>query len=183
MSKYILILFLFILNSCNSPSPSKLIESEKIIYSKSHVYSTPQLSFTYKVVHDSVFENEIIVIGTLYNKDSVPFYFFNTTCDGTQYLLGYDTARFYSSPRMNCYANYLTIDKIPAKSEVVFNAYFMPIGKQNRIELDICLQSIVGGFINEEWLFNDRDYAQKKYEEMRFDTSRIVLHGGTQSIL
>jgi hypothetical protein len=82
-----------------------------------------------------VFKETIKIKATLFNNNVDTIYFLTSTCDGEQYSLRYDTAKFISSPFINCNASYPRIQKIAPKGQYDFLAHFHSIRKETKINL------------------------------------------------
>ena len=82
----------------------------------------------------------------LFNDNTDTVYFLSSTCDGEQYSLRYDTAKFVLTPFMNCNASYPIIIKIAPRGQHDFQAHFRCSSKETKIKLGFDFYSVDKSF-------------------------------------
>ena len=83
----------------------------------------------------NTFAETIEINATLSNNNIDTIYFLTSTCEGEQYSLRYDTAKYILTPFMNCNASYPKLQKISPKGQYNFLAHFHFNGKETKIKL------------------------------------------------
>ncbi len=129
MTRQILLLIIVILGlSCNSGrQESKAKENIRFDLSAGRI---------------NTFQETIEIKASLFNDNMDTVYFLSSTCDGEQYSLRYDTAKFVLTPFMNCNASYPIIIKIAPKGQHDFQAHFRLSNKETKINLGFDFYSV-----------------------------------------
>jgi len=81
------------------------------------------------------FKETIEIKATIFNNSIDTIYFLTSTCEGEQYSLRYDTAKFILTPFMNCNASYPRLQKLLPKGQHDFIAHFRFKDKETEIKL------------------------------------------------
>ena len=107
--------------ACNSNSEEKQVIAAGIDSSNTiEIKGTANIRFDFTATRNKTNSTIIEIIGTLYNDNIDTVYFFTHTCDGDQYLLRYDTARFELTHFMICNALFPKKQYIAPKSHYDF---------------------------------------------------------------
>jgi hypothetical protein len=81
------------------------------------------------------YDSLIEVNASLFNDNFDTVYFLHSSCDGTQFLLQYDSTKFTLSPIMYCNASWVVAEKIAPKSKFNFRGYFKNKARATNINL------------------------------------------------
>jgi len=81
------------------------------------------------------FKEAIEIKAIIFNNNIDTIYFLTSTCEGEQYSLRYDTAKFILTPFMNCNASYPRLQKLLPKGQHDFIAHFRFKDKETEIKL------------------------------------------------
>ncbi|MDR1761270.1 MAG: hypothetical protein LBR55_02350 [Bacteroidales bacterium] len=84
----------------------------------------------------------ITIKASLFNDNADTVYFLSATCDGEQYSLQYDTAKFALTPFISCNASCPQIIKIAPKGQHDFEARFRSSSKETKIKLGFDFYSV-----------------------------------------
>jgi hypothetical protein len=143
------ILFLIILTiglSCSSDRKESKAELSVAGSNKSEIKVKENISFDFSVERINTFQETIEIKASLFNNNIDTVYFLSSTCDGEQYSLRYDTAKFVLTPFMNCNGSYPIIIKITPKGQHDFQAHFKCSSKEPKIKLGFDFFSIDKSF-------------------------------------
>ena len=88
------------------------------------------------------FHETIEINASLFNDNADTAYFLSSSCDGEQYSIRYDTAKFVLTPFMNCYASFPRLMKIVPKGQFDFKAHFTCRSDENKIKLGFDFYSV-----------------------------------------
>jgi hypothetical protein len=105
------------------------------------------IRFAFKAGRINTFKETIEIKGTLYNDNSDTAYFLSSTCDGEQYSLRFDKAKFSLTPFMNCNASFLRLGKIAPNGQYSFKAHFRCETNQTKINLGFDFFSVDKSFV------------------------------------
>ncbi len=104
------------------------------------------IRFDFSAGRINTFKETIEIKATLYNDNSDTVYFLSSTCDGEQYSLRYDTAKFMLTPFLNCNASYPKIIKIGPNGQHDFQAHFRYNSMETKIKLGFDFYSVDKSF-------------------------------------
>jgi hypothetical protein len=93
------------------------------------------IRFDFTAVRINTFKETIEIKASLYNDNADTVYFLSSSCDGEQYSLRYDTAKFVLTPFLNCNTSYPRIIKIAPKAKHDFQAHFRFSSTETKIKL------------------------------------------------
>lgn len=133
-----LILFLIILSlglSCNSDKQESKAELNVTGSNKTEIKVKENIRFDFSAGRINTFQETIEIKASLFNDNADTVYFLSSSCDGEQYSLRYDTAKFVLTPFMNCNASYPRLMKIAPKGQYDFQAHFRFSSKETKIKL------------------------------------------------
>lgn len=88
----------------------------------------------------------IEIKASLFNDNTDTAYFLSSSCDGDQYSLRYDTAKFVLTPFMGCNASYPCLLRIAPKGQYDFVAHFRYRANETKIKLGFDFYSVDGSF-------------------------------------
>lgn len=131
-------LFLLILGlglSCNSGRSESSTELKVLGTDKTEIKADKNIRFDFSTGRINTFQETIEIKASLFNDNIDTIYFLSSTCDGEQYSLRYDTAKFLLTPFINCNASYPIIIKIAPKSQHDFQAHFRCRNAETKIKL------------------------------------------------
>lgn len=75
------------------------------------------MRFDFSAVRINTYKETIEIKATLYNDNADTVYFLSSSCDGEQYSLRFDTAKFVLTPFLNCNSSYPRLMKIAPKEQ------------------------------------------------------------------
>jgi len=104
------------------------------------------IRFDFTSVRINTFKETIEIKATLYNDNADTVYFLSSSCDGEQYSLRYDTAKFVLTPFLNCNASYPGLLKIAPKGKHGFQAHFRCSSTETKIKLGFDFYSVDKSF-------------------------------------
>jgi len=143
------ILFLIILtaglSSISSWRESK-IEANVVRSDNTEVKAKENIRFDFSVGRINTFQETIEIKASLFNDNPDTVYFLSSSCNGEQYSLRYDTAKFVLTPFINCNASYPRLMKIAPKGQYDFQAHFRCSSKEAKIKLGFDLYSVDKSF-------------------------------------
>ncbi len=138
--------------SCNSARQESQTEQSVAMTQDTQLSSISALETQKKVKENVLFDftarrintykETIEIEATLYNDNAETVYFLSSTCDGEQYSLQFDTAKFILTPFLNCRADYPRIIKIAPKAQHKFQAHFRCSSKETIIKLGFDFYSV-----------------------------------------
>jgi hypothetical protein len=132
------LLFLIILTlglSCISSRQENKDELSVTVSEHTKEKLNGNIRFEFSVVRINTFQETIEVKASLFNDNADTAYFLSSSCDGEQYSLRYDTAKFVLTPFINCNASYPRLIKIAPKGQHDFQAHFRLSTKETKIKL------------------------------------------------
>jgi hypothetical protein len=100
------------------------------------------IRFDFTVGRINTFKETIEIKASLFNDNTDTVYFLSSSCDGEQYSLRYDTAKFVLTPFMNCNASYPRLMKIAPKGKYDFQAHFRCSSNETKIKLGFDFYSV-----------------------------------------
>jgi hypothetical protein len=130
-----LALYSFILGlglSCNSSQQTK---SKETIPVKAENKEGNKIRFDFSAKRMNACKEAIEVNASLFNDGSDTVYFLTSTCEGDQYSLRYDTAKFVLTPFENCNASFPQVQKISPAEHYNFKAHFKCSPQETMIKL------------------------------------------------
>lgn len=133
------ILFLLILTlglSCSSGRQEGRVETK----------AKEDIRFDFSAGRTNTFQESIEVNATLFNDSADTIYFLSSSCDGEQYSLLYDTAKFELTPYLYCNVTYPAIMKIEPKGKHDFQAHFRCSSTETKIKLGFDFFSVDKSF-------------------------------------
>ncbi len=143
------ILFLIILTagfSCNSSWQKNKIEANVIGSDNTEIKAKENIRFDFSVGRINTFQETIEIKASLFNDNEDTVYFLSSSCDGEQYSLLYDTAKFVLTPFMNCNGSFPRLMKIAPKGQYDFQAHFRCSSKETKIKLGFDFYSVDKSF-------------------------------------
>ena len=162
MIKTIVILLTTTISVINVPSNSRQSTSNRNI----------RFEFTAARMPD--YKDMIEIKAVLYNDNDTAVSFLSMSCDGDQYLLKYDTAKFMVYPFIACNSDHVLVQKIPARGKYEFKAHCQLKTKQLNIGLGVYLYQV------------DRKFDVKKFDRKMFYPlvykEENVIDGGVKSL-
>ncbi len=81
-----------------------------------------------------------------FNSNADTVYFLSSSCDGEQYSLRSDTAKFVLTPFINCNASYPRLMKIAPKGQYDFQVHFKCSSKATKVKLGFDFYSVDKSF-------------------------------------
>lgn len=143
MTRQILILIILTLGlSCNSGGQENKSELAVTGSNMTETKVKENIRFDFSVGRINTFEETIEIKASLFNDNADTVYFLSSSCDGEQYSLRYDTAKFVLHPFMNCNASYPRLMKIAPKGKYDFQAHFRCNSKETKIKLGFDFYSV-----------------------------------------
>ncbi len=100
------------------------------------------IRFDFTAERINTFKETIEIKASLFNDNTDTVYFLSSSCDGEQYSLRYDTAKFVLTPFINCNASYPRLMKIAPKGQYDFQAHFRCSSKETKINLGFDFYSV-----------------------------------------
>jgi hypothetical protein len=119
------------------------------------------------------FDSLIEINASLYNDNLDTVYFLHSTCDGTQFLLQYDSTKFMLSPIMSCNASWVVSEKIAPKAKFKFRGYFKNKARGTNINLCFDFYRIDKSF----------DVSKMKLKDIHRTTSKQNLICASEKII
>jgi hypothetical protein len=113
---------------------------------KLDIRANENIRFDFSSVRINTFQETIEIKASLFNDNIDTVYFLSSTCDGEQYSLRYDTAKFVLTPFKNCNASFPRLMKIAPKGQYDFQAYFSCSSKEAKVKLGFDLYSVDESF-------------------------------------
>ena len=104
------------------------------------------IRFDFSAGRINTFKESIEIKATLYNDNADTVYFLSSSCDGEQYSLRYDKAKFVLTPFMNCNGSYPRLMKIAPKGQYDFQAHFRCSSNETKIKLGFDFYSVDKSF-------------------------------------
>jgi hypothetical protein len=132
--------------SCNSGRQESKAELSVTGSDTIEIKAKENIRFDFSAGRINTFQETIEIKASLFNDNIDTVYFLSSTCDGEQYSLRYDTAKFVLTPFMNCNASYPIIIKIPPKGQHDFQAHFRLSRKKTKIKLGFDFYSVDKSF-------------------------------------
>lgn len=127
----------------------------------SNIKETIRLAYSAKHIESPIKALEIRA--SLINDGTDTVYFLTTTCDGEQYSLQYDTAKFVQTTLINCNASFPMLVKIAPKEQHFFQAHFKAKGSESKITLGFDFYAVSKSFNVAETII--ADIHRRKREE------------------
>ena len=143
------ILFLIILTfglSCNSGRQESKAELNLAGSDKTEIKAKENIRFDFSAGRINTFQETIEIKASLFNDNADTVYFLSYSCDGEQYSLRYDTAKFVLTPFLVCNASYPRLMKIAPKGQYDFQAHFGCSSKETKIKLGFDFYSVNKSF-------------------------------------
>lgn len=143
------ILFLIILTSglsCHSGIQKSKAKLKVTGSDKTEINAKENIRFDFSAVRLINFQETIEIKASLFNDNIDTVYFLSSTCEGEQYSLHYDTAKFELTPFLNCNASYPIIIKIAPKGQHNFQAHFRLRSQETKIYLGFDFYSVDRSF-------------------------------------
>jgi hypothetical protein len=111
--------------------------TQKIKFDFSAKYFTGRAGFKFDslIDVDLKFDSLLEVDASLFNSNSDTIYFLHSTCNGTQFLLNYDSSKFTLTPIQYCNVSWVMLEKIAPNAQFNFIGYFKNKTKQTQIKL------------------------------------------------
>lgn len=138
--------------SCNSARQENQTEQSLAITQDTQLSSTgsqetqkkvkENIRFDFTAGRINTFKETIEIKATLYNDNADTVCFLSSSCDGEQYSLHLDTAKFILTTFLNCNANYPRLMKIAPKEQHGFQAHFRCSSKETKIKLGFDFYSV-----------------------------------------
>jgi len=100
------------------------------------------IRFYIKAGRINTLKETIEIKAIIYNDNIDTAYFLTSTCDGEQYSLRYDTAKFELTPLMNCNASFPRVVKIAPKGQYDFQAHFRCSSSETKIKMGFDFYSV-----------------------------------------
>jgi len=100
------------------------------------------IRFYIKAGRINTLKETIEIKAIIYNDNIDTAYFLTSTCDGEQYSLRYDTAKFELTPLMNCNASFPRVVKIAPKGQHDFQAHFRCSSSETKIKMGFDFYSV-----------------------------------------
>ena len=132
--------------SCNSGIQETKVELNLIGSDKKEIKARENIRFDFSVRRINTFQETIEIKASLFNDDVDTVYFLSSSCDGEQYSLRYDTAKFVLTPFLNCNVNYPSLMKIAPQRQHHFQAHFRCSSKETKIKLGFDFYSVDKSF-------------------------------------
>lgn len=153
MTRHLQLLTILILGlSCNSVRQESQTEQSSPVTQDTQLSSTgsqetqkkvkENIRFDFTAGRINTFKETIEIKASLFNDNTDTVYFLSSSCDGEQYSLRYDTAKFVLTPFMNCNASYPRLMKIAPKGQYDFQAHFRCSSKETKIKLGFDFYSV-----------------------------------------
>jgi hypothetical protein len=144
--QFLFLLFLALGLSCNLGGQENIAVQN--VTRKDKVENKPKenIRFDFSAGRINTFKETIEIKATLYNDNADTVYFLSSTCDGEQYSLRYNTAKFMLTPFLNCNASYPKIIKIAPNGQHDFQAHFRYNSMETRIKLGFDFYSVDKSF-------------------------------------
>jgi hypothetical protein len=154
MTRHLQLLIILTLGlSCNSVRQESqteqslaVTEDAKLSFTGSQDKVKENIRFDFTVGRINTFKETIEIKATLFNDNADTVYFLSSSCDGEQYSLRYDTAKFVLTPFINCNASYPRLMKIAPKGQYDFQAHFRCSSKETKIKLGFDFYSVDQSF-------------------------------------
>jgi hypothetical protein len=147
MTRQILFLIIFSLGlSCNSGRQENKAVLNVASSNKTEIKAKENIRFDFSAGRINTFQESIEIKALLFNDNIDTVYFLSSSCDGEQYSLRYDTAKFMLTPLMNCNASYPKLIKIAPKGKYDFKAHFSCSSKQTKVKLGFDFYSVDKSF-------------------------------------
>lgn len=142
---FYLIILVFLI-SCNREKQENKTKLNTAVADKSIIKATAKIRFFFTAKPINIVDKSIEIKATLFNDNVDTVYFLSTTCEGAQYSLHYDTAKFTLTPSIVCNASYPKIIKIAPKGLYDFKAHFKNNSKETKIKLGFDFYSVDKAF-------------------------------------
>ena len=113
---------------------------------KTHEKVRENIRFDFTAERLNTFKETIEIKASLFNDNTDTVYFLSSSCDGEEYSLRYDTAKFVLTPFINCNASYPRLMKIAPKGQYDFQAHFRFGSKETNIKLGFDFYSVDKSF-------------------------------------
>lgn len=136
---FIILTFLI---SCKLGGQENKLEVLRIADKEITTNEIRDIRFAIKAGRMNTFKETIEIKAILYNDNIDTVYFLTSTCDGEQYSLRYDTAKFELTPFMNCNASFPSLAKIGPKGQYSFQAHFRCSSNETKIKIGFDFYSV-----------------------------------------
>lgn len=93
------------------------------------------IRFDFTAARINTYKETIEIKASLFNDNTDTVYFLSSSCDGEQYSLHYDTAKFVLTPFLNCNTSFPQLVKIAPKGQFNFQAHFRCSSKEAKMKL------------------------------------------------
>jgi hypothetical protein len=113
---------------------------------KTEIKVKENIRFDFSAGRINTFQETIEIKASLFNDNIDTVFFLSSTCDGEQYSLRYDTAKFVLTPFMNCNASFPRLMKIAPKGQYDFQAHFSCSSKETKVRLGFDFYSVDKSF-------------------------------------
>jgi hypothetical protein len=142
----LLLLILTIIPSCNSGRPESDSRQKYTGAQRPKIIAKENLRFDFSARRINSDRETIEINASLFNNNSDTVYFMTASCNGEQYSLRYDTAKFILTSFINCNASYPRLMKIAPNGQYNFQAHFKCSYKETKIKLGFDLFSVDQAF-------------------------------------
>jgi hypothetical protein len=147
MTRQILILIILTLGlSCISGRQKSKAELNVVGSDKIDIKAKENIRFDFSAVRINTFHETIEIKASLFNDNIDTVYFLSSTCEGEQYSLRFDTAKFVLTPFKNCNASFPRLMKIAPKGQYDFQAHFNCSSKEAKVKLGFDFYSVDKSF-------------------------------------
>lgn len=139
------IIFLIILTlgfSCISNRQDSKAEFNNFGSDTLKIRSKKNIRFDFSAERINTFKETVEIKATLFNDNEDTVYFLSSSCDGEQYSLKYDTAKFVLTSFLNCNASFPILLKIAPKGQYEFQAHFRCRSNVTKIKLGFDFYSV-----------------------------------------
>jgi hypothetical protein len=175
MTKGFLILTLLTIGLCIYADPLALREAQKVASpEKSERKGNTNLRFTFTAERQSQEEESIDIAARLYNDHADTVYLLTSTCEGEQYSLCYDTAKFKLMPRMLCNASYPKLIKIPPFGKHDFQTQFRSKRDESNMRLGFDFYSVDASFNIDKITLDEIHGRQGKEKDILWFEGKII---------
>ena len=142
---FLILISWFACNNHRNENKNELNYSDSI---KTKSTNNADLRFDFSAYNLRAYSDKGIVEidATLYNCKTDTIYFLTSSCDGEQYSLQYDTAKFKPYPIAVCNESWPIIAKIAPKGFYKFKAHFRSKTKESKIKLGLDLYAVEKSF-------------------------------------
>lgn len=143
MTRQILSLIILALGlSCIAGKEANQTELSVVGSDKTEEKVKENIRFDFTAERINTFKETIEIKASLFNDNIDTVCFLSSSCDGEQYSLCYDTAKFVLTPFINCNASYPRLMKIAPKGQYDFQAHFRCSSKETKIKLGFDFYSV-----------------------------------------